>query len=254
MSRTHLVIPDQHAHPNHDNSRADLLAKLIIDLRPDVVVNMGDAADMASLSSYDKGKRSFAGRSYKADIDAHLDFQERMWEPVKRTKKKLPYSVVLEGNHERRIEKALDLSPELQGTIGFNDYAFDQYYDDVIRYSGGSPGSINVDGVRYAHYFISGVMGRPCGGEHPAHSLTTKKHQSCTQAHIHTKDLNVATTEDGNKIYGLVAGVYQDYVPDWCGSEAAKLWWSGVVIKHGVENGEYDVQFVSLNRLRKMYE
>lgn len=121
MSRTHLVIPDQHAHYQHGNERADYLAKLIIDLKPDVVVNIGDSADMPSLSGYDKGKRSFQGRTYRADVDAHLDFQERLWAPVFRRKQKLPRTVFCEGNHEHRITRAIDLQPELEGAISFAD-------------------------------------------------------------------------------------------------------------------------------------
>jgi len=105
---TYLLVPDQHAHPDHNNDRADWVGELLVDLKPDVVVNMGDAADMASLSDYDKGKRSFHGRAYKKDIEAHLDFQERMWAPLRRQKKKLPRRIVLEGNHEHRIWKHLD--------------------------------------------------------------------------------------------------------------------------------------------------
>ena len=252
MTKTHLVIPDQHAHPDFNNDRADWIARLIVDVRPDVVINIGDAADMASLSTYDKGKRAFQGRSYKKDIDAHLDFQDRMWAPVKRTKKKLPYRVVLEGNHEHRIEKALDMSPELEGTISFKDYAFDDYYDDVVRYQGGTPGIIDIDGIHYAHYFVSGVMGRPVGGEHPAYSLLTKHFTSCTCGHIHVADHAIRTTVDGRRIHGLVAGVYQDYESAWAG-EINKLWWRGVVVKHNVEGGSYDPEWISIDRLRKEY-
>src|SRR5215217_746737 len=127
MSKVHLVIPDPHAHPEYNNDRADWLSKLIIDVRPDVVVNLGDQFDMSSLSGYDKGKRSFHGRSYSNDINSGLDFSERLWEPVRQTKKRLPYRVYLEGNHEHRIEKALDLNPELEGTIGFKDYDLEKY-------------------------------------------------------------------------------------------------------------------------------
>jgi hypothetical protein len=59
MSKTYLVVPDQHAHPDHNNDRADYLGKFIKDLKPHVVVNIGDAADLASLSTFDKGKHSF---------------------------------------------------------------------------------------------------------------------------------------------------------------------------------------------------
>ena len=68
MSRTHLIIPDPHAHPDFHNERADWLGKLIKYLKPDVVINIGDAADMPSLCSYDKCTRAFGVRSYRKDI------------------------------------------------------------------------------------------------------------------------------------------------------------------------------------------
>ena len=252
MSKMHLIIADQHAHPSYGNERADWIGQLIKDIKPDVVVNLGDAADMSSMSSYDKGKRSFQGKTYAADINAHLDFQDRMWEPIRRTKKKLPYAVVLEGNHEHRIERALDLSPELAGTIGFNDFEFEYYYNDVVRYAGGTPGVVKLDGVNYAHYFVSGLMGRGISGEHPAHSLLVKQGESCTMGHTHVVDFSVRTTASGKKNLGLIAGVYQDYDSDWAGN-ICNLWWRGVIIKHGVEDGMYDPEFVSLERLRRAY-
>ena len=63
----HLVVPDIHAHPDHNNDRADWLGKLILDIKPDVVVNIGDMWDMPSMSSYDKGTKGFYGRSYRKD-------------------------------------------------------------------------------------------------------------------------------------------------------------------------------------------
>lgn len=249
---THLIIPDCHAHPDHNNDRADWLAKLIIDVKPDVVINIGDSADMPSLASYDKGRRSYYGKSYLRDITAHLDFQSRLWEPVKRTKKRLPMRVVFEGNHEERIERALDLSPELAGTLSFKDFAFSDYYDEVIRYEGRTPGVFSIDGIAYAHYFISGIKGLPISGEHPAYSLITKEFGSCTAGHAHTLDYCVRTTATGQKVAGLVCGVYQDYDSDWAG-KINQLWWRGVVIKQNVENGFYDPLFISLAALRKEY-
>lgn len=252
MSKIHLVIPDPHAHPDFPNDRADYLACLIRDLKPDVVINLGDSADMSSLASYDKGKRAAIGRSYRADIDSHLEFQDRLWGPVKAAKKKLPYRVVLEGNHEHRIEKALDLSPELVGAIGFQDYDFDTYYDRVVRYAGSSPGSLDVDGITYAHYHLSGVMGKSVAGERPAATLLAKKYKSCTQGHSHTFDYTVRTDANGRKLHGLVAGVYQDYDSPWAG-EVNAMWQRGVAIKRNVEDGDYDLQWVSLAALKAEY-
>jgi hypothetical protein len=253
MSKTHLIIPDAHAHPDFNNNRADYLGKLILDLRPDVVVNLGDGYDMASLSTYDKGKRAFAGRSYSRDIAAGNEFQERTWLPLKRAKKRWPRAVYLEGNHEHRIERALDISPELQGTIGFSDYRLNDYYHEVVRYEGGTPGIIEVDGIYYAHYFISGIMGRPIGGVKPAYAIRAANGKSSVCGHIHTADVNIHTNIDGNKTVCVVAGVYQDYDSPWAGN-INKLWWRGVVIARNVEDGVFDPQFVSIDQLRKEYD
>lgn len=248
-----LVIPDQHAHPDFDNDRADLLGRFLLDLKPEYLVNIGDAADMASLSGYDKGKRSFTGRSYAKDIDSHLDFQERMWEPIKKSKKRLPYSVVLEGNHEHRVERALDLAPELEGTISFDDFKFHDYYDHIVRYEGATPGVTCIESIYFSHYFTSGVMGRPIAGEHPAYSILTKQFVSCVQGHTHTVDYCVRTTAHGSKVHGLVAGVFQDYRSQWAGT-SNDLWWRGLVVLNNVDGrGGFEPQFVTIDALKKEY-
>jgi len=224
-------------------------------VRPDVVVNIGDAADMASLSSYDRGTRGFMSRSYERDINSHLDFQERLWAPMKRAKKKQPYRIVVEGNHEHRIKRAIETDPQLEGSrfgISFRDLDFDSYYHDVVEYEGQTPGIIAVDGIHYSHFFVSGVMGRPIGGEHHAYSLITKNFTSCTCGHSHTVDWSTRTDTTGRKIMGLVAGVYQDYRSDWSG-HAQDLWWRGVVLKREVSDGVYDPEFISLEKLRREY-
>jgi len=252
MSKTHLVIPDPHAHPDFSNERADWLAKLIKDIKPDVVVNLGDGPDMPSLSGFDRGTKSFIGRNYSKDINAHLEFEDRLWGPVRRAKKKLPYRVYMEGNHDHRIKRAVNERPELDGAVSFDHLRLNDTYDYVGEYEGNYPSIHSVDGVHYAHFFVSGVMGRPVGGEHPAYSLLTKEFVSCTCGHIHTADFAMRTTVDGRKILGCVAGVFQDYSSEWAG-EINKLWWRGVVVKRNVESGVYDPQFISIDQLRREY-
>lgn len=252
MGRSHLIVPDPHAQPGYNNNRADYLAGLIIDTKPDVVIVLGDLWDMPSLSSYDRGKRSFQGRSYQKDVASGIEFNDRMWGPVKRRKRKMPVRIFLEGNHEERIERAIEASPELDGAIGFNDLQLDKYYDEVVRYTGNTPGVIKVDGVSYAHYFITGVSGRSIGGEHPGYMLITKEFESCTQGHTHVFDYAERTSSSGSKIAGMVAGVYQDYHSGWAG-EANKLWWRGVILKEDVEEGFYDFRTISLDRLKREY-
>lgn len=255
MTKDILLISDQHAHPDFHNDRADWLGAYIADAKPDIVINMGDAADMASLSDFDKGKASFHGRKYEADIDSHLDFQERLWEPMRRTKRKMPYRVVLHGNHENRLRKVIEYDPHLCGDrfgVSFRNYDFGSYYNEIVPYEGQTPGVYTCEGVSFAHYMVSGLMGRPISGEHHAHSLISKQHSSCVVAHSHTVDYAVRTDIYGNHIQGLVCGVYQDYDSPWAGV-CNRLWWRGTVHLRNVEGGNFDPQFISLGALRREY-
>ena len=254
MGNIHLVIPDPHAHYKNNNERADWVGRLIVDLKPEVVINMGDMFDMPSLSGYDKGKKSFQGRTYRADVDAGLEFDERLWAPIRKAKKRRPKSVYLIGNHDERIARAVEYQPELEGMIGYKDLELNKNYDYIVDYEGRTPGSIEVDGIQYAHYFPSGVMGRPIGGDvRPAHSLLLKRHVSSTQAHSHTLDWAMQTAGNGKKIMGPFSGCFLDYEPDYAGS-TNDLWWRGVIIKHNVSDGTYDPEFISMARLKELYD
>lgn len=212
---------------------------------------MGDQFDMPSLSGYDRGRKCFQGRTYKADIEAGLDFHEKLWEAPKRAKKKLPLRVAIEGNHEERAKRAIQISPELEGAIGFRDFQFERYYDEVVEYNGNTPGHISLDGVLYAHYFVSGIMGRPIGGEHPGYTLVQKLGVSATCAHSHVLDFCIRRGV-GTTRMGMVAGCFFDYHADWAG-ECNQMYWRGLIIKRNVEGGTYDPEFVSMARLREVY-
>jgi hypothetical protein len=255
MTKDILVVGDPHANPDFPNDRADWLGQYIKETKPDVVVNMGDTFDMPSLSSYDKGKASFHGASYERDIESGLDFLDRMWHPVKKSKKKLPYSVFLVGNHEQRKKKVLEYQPELAGDrygVSYKNYQLSDYHNEVVYYEGQTPGIYTIEGISFAHYMVSGLMGRPIGGEHHASSLLAKNHCSCVVGHSHTVDWSVRSSPTGNRIMGLVAGVYQDYDSPWAGN-ISHLWWRGIVHLRNVEDGEFDPEFVSLGALRRQY-
>jgi hypothetical protein len=146
-TKIHLVIPDSHAKPGEGNKRALWVAELIKEVKPDVVIHLGDSADMPSLSSYDRGTKGFHGRRYKDDIDAHLDFQDKLWSPVKKAKKRLPLRIFMHGNHEERINRAVQSSSELDGTIGYEDLNLSEWYDEEYEYNGTTPAVAVVDGI-----------------------------------------------------------------------------------------------------------
>ncbi len=248
MGKTHLVIPDCHAHPDHDNKRFEWLGKLILDLKPDVVVCLGDFGDMPSLCSYDRGKKGFEGRRYIKDINAIKDADDRLWHALRYAKKRHPRKVMLLGNHEDRITRAIESDAKLDGVLSLSDLGYTDHHWEVHPFLD----IVTIDGVAYTHYFTSGIMGRPIGGVHVAYSILTKQHQSCTQGHNHIIDFAQHTRADGRHILGLSAGCYIDFHMDWAGPANA-LYWRGVVIKREVEDGVYDHELVSLATIKKIY-
>lgn len=253
----HLIIADPHAHPDHNLRRFKWLSKYILEHKPDTVVCLGDFADMPSLCSYDKGTKGFEGRRYQNDIKAVKAALRAISGPLsmynlarKRDKKKQykPRMVMLLGNHENRINRAIEQDAILEGTISVKDLGYEKAGWGVHPFLD----VVNIDGVNYSHYFISGVMGRPISGVHPAASIISKQLVSCTAGHAHVYDHTVRTNAQNEKIHGLVAGVFDDNEHGYAG-RANDLWWRGIIHKRNVKNGAYDLEMISIETLEEQY-
>lgn len=254
---THLVFTCSHAHPDYNNDRFRILGNLIVDRKPDRIINLGDMADMPSLCSYDFGTKSFEGRRYTKDVKANIEANTELFTPLfeynqrQKDNKKAQYKPkmdLLYGNHEHRIVKAVEHDPKLEGVISLEDLQNETFGWRTHKFLD----IIERDGVYYSHYFTSGVMGRPVSGENPASALLRKKFASCTQGHVHTRDFCEKTAPDGTKLQALIAGCYFDYHADYAGP-ANSMYWRGVVFKHHVKDGQYDHEWISMDTLRKHY-
>ena len=258
MGAKHLVVPDAHAKAGVDQRRFEWLGRIIMEERPDKIIIIGDWADMPSLSSYDKGKRSFEGRRYKHDIQAAnealaltfnplIEYNERM--KATKNKQYKPDIHVCLGNHENRINRATQLDSMLEGTISTEDIQFIEYGCIVHPFLE----EVEIDGVHYSHYFVSGVMAKPIGGEHPATMLLTKQHKSCTAGHSHLADWSQRKQVGGNHIMGCVVGCYFEHHEEYVPPSVNSMWWRGLVIKDNVVDGCYDPRFISMNTIKKNF-
>jgi len=256
-----LIIPDAHADPRFDNERFDLLGRYIADRRPDKIVCLGDFADMPSLSSYDKGKKSFEGRRYKDDVFSTIDAQQRLFLPTNeynyrrsRTQLYKPAKYMILGNHDSdrgRIGKALSLQPELDGVISAKDLRYQDFWDSVTDFKD----TLVVEGIAFSHFFASGVNGNPIGGENIASSMLKKLMQSAVSGHTHVLDHAIRTRADGTRAFGLCAGCYvhPDYKEGWNANTVDK-WWNGVIMLGGVSNGMYETyEEIPQSYLKKVY-
>lgn len=250
-----LVIPDTQQKPGVPNHFLGWIGKFIVDKRPDVVVHIGDHYDMPSLSSYDIGKKSFEGRTYKADIAAGNEAMDVLMAPLhelndtqRRTKHTL-YQPRLEftpGNHENRIERVIESDRKLEGTVGFGDFNLKEHGWTVHPYLR----PVEIGGVHFAHYFYNPMTGKPYGGmlqtrlKNVGFSFVMGHQQGKQQAEMHRSD--------GTVIRGLVVGSCYLHDEDYLGPQANN-YWRGVVMLHQVKDGNYDLMEVSLKYLEGRY-
>lgn len=246
MAKTHLIIGDSHAHPDHNNDRFTWLGKLIHDVKPDVVVNIGDLADMASLCHGAKALE-VEGARYEADCNASKDAQERMFYEVRKHKRKQPRWVWTLGNHDIRPQRFVEDHPRFEGHVKNEDIGYTDYPWDVYPFLE----AVSIDGIDYAHYFTSGVMNRPIGGTHSAWTTIKKRNNSCTFGHSHVLDYKIDRTP-GRSLMGMAVGNYVDYKAGYAGP-ANDMWSNGIALCHNVEDGLYDLQWISMNRIRDEY-
>ena len=251
----HLVIPDTQCKPNNSFDHLEWAGKYAVKTKPDVIVHLGDHWDMPSLSVYDVGKKSFEGRTYNDDIQAGNKAMDALMKPIiqeqkrqRENKKKVwkPKKVFLIGNHEQRIERAIESDRKLEGLIGYGDFNLKKYNWEVHDFL-----SVPIiNGIAYSHYFTSGVMGRPVSN--PG-LLLQKKHMSCIMGHVQDRDISFSKKAVGKGITGSFAGIYYQHDEDYLTPQTNGSW-SGIWMLNEVDDGSFDEMPVSINYLRKQYE
>jgi hypothetical protein len=248
-----LVIGDAHSKPGVSNRRFDWLGRYIAETRPKIVVDMGDWSDMESLSSYDKGKKSFEGRRYKKDIEASCDARQRVAACLRPfVKKYRPKLVALGGNHDwARVERVGELQPELDGVVAVTDQLHREFGWELYPFL--EP--VDLAGITFSHYFGSGLMQRPIGGENHAVTLLKTQFKSTCQAHTHLKAEAERTAANGKKLQGFVAGCFLDPgQKEAYAGRANAMWWRGLLHLKGVENGYADrVEWIGIKTLQAAY-
>lgn len=252
-ARRHFVIPDGQVKDGVPNNHWRWAGEYCAEKKPDVIINIGDFADMPSLSSYDKGKKAFEGRRYAKDIKAARVAMDLFLAPIRREQQRLkklkkawnPRMILTLGNHEDRITRAINDDPKLEGLIGIKDLPYEgwEVFDYLLP--------VVVDGIAYCHFFTSGVMGRPVAS---ARALTTKKHCSCIMGHVQRKEIDIQYTGDGKRITSIFAGAFYQHDEDYLNPQGNQHW-RGCWMLHLNNNvpGEYDELPINMEYFRHKY-
>lgn len=255
----HIIIPDTQVKPGVDTSHLKWIGAFIHERfasYPDLkVIHLGDHWDMEALSSYDKGKKSMEGRRVNLDIEAGnraFALIDRPFVSMESARRKagLPAvrKVITLGNHEARISRACEDDPQLDGVLSLDDLDT----QDWERFPFLTP--VTIDGVTYCHYFQNPMTGRPHGGT-ALNRLKTLGY-SFVMGHQQTLDSAMRYVINGEGEYvsqhGLVAGACYLHDESYKGVQGNPHF-RGIVVLHNVRGGQYDLEVVSLDRLRNLY-
>lgn len=252
----HIVIPDTQAKEGVPTDHLSWIGSFIVEEYHDEdikIIHLGDHADMPSLSSYDRGTRAMEGRRYVEDIQAANKAWKVLNKPLvdfnkNRAKTKhvqwLPDRHLLLGNHENRINRAVESDAQLFGLLSTDqlDYARSGWKVHPFL------NIVWLEGVGYSHYFTNS-MGRPIAGQMDLR-LKNIGH-SFTQGHQQILAYSLRFVA-GKSQHGLVAGSCYLHDEDYLGPQL--YYWRGIIVCHQVEDGSYDPQFISLDYLCRRYE
>jgi len=262
---THIVIPDTQAKDGVPTDHLTWIGNYIVEEfhNQDVkIIHLGDHADMPALSLYDKGKKSMEGRRVKADIEAANEHWHILNQPLydyndaKRKSKHAtwnPERHILLGNHEDRITRATEMDAQIDGLFSTDDLDYERSGWRVSPFKK----ILWLDGVAYSHFFYNPMTGNPYGGTIDArlknigHSFTMGHQQTFLYGMRYVnggRDENDAFSQ-----HGLVAGACYLHDENYKGPQG-NAHFRGIVVKHGVHNGSYDIQQISLDSLCRRYE
>ena len=250
----HMVIPDTQCKEGVPMDHLTHVGRAAVRYKPDVIIHIGDHYDMPALSSYDKGKGSMEGKRYLKDIKAGNDGMDMLMAPIyeeqarqRRNKERIwrPRLVFTMGNHEQRIERAVNDDIMLEDLISYDDFNLKQHRWEVHPYL--SP--VVIDGIAYSHFFVSGVMGRPVSS---SRLLLTKQFMSCTMGHVQDREIAFAKRADGRRMTGLFAGICYQHDEGYLNPQTNQSW-RGIWVKNDVVDGQYDEMPLSLDYLRRTF-
>ncbi len=247
LGKMHLVVPDVQAKDGVPLQHLTWIGNYIAEKKPDVIIQIGDFADMPSLNRYDEGKLSSEGRRYTKDIAAVHRAMRMLLNPIaeyNRTavEKYEPEMHLTLGNHEYRIIREVEDNPKYQGRFNYSDLSYGDFgwqVHDFLKV-------IKVDGVEYSHYFTSGSMGRPVSS---AAALLRERQSSATMGHTQYTDIAVHKKTQNIALFCGIAYLHDE---DYLGPQGNNTR-RQIVVKHEVEDGKYDPMLVSLRFLEKNY-
>ncbi len=240
-----IVIADTQCKPDTSLEYCRWIGEYIYDKQPDVVVHIGDHADCPSLSSYDRGKRSFEGRRLKLDIEAAKLGMDLIVGGFKKDGYN-PQMIFCTGNHEARLDRLANDMPELSGFVGVELLNLEAYGWEVYPFL--KPAV--VEDIHFVHFLANPFTGKPYTGTAMAQLKTVGNSFVC--GHKQILDVAIRPLLNGKHQIGIINGACYEQDEDYKGPQGNNHF-RGLTVLHEVEDGFGLPMFVSLDYLKRKY-
>jgi hypothetical protein len=252
----HLVIGDSHSHPDMPNHRWEWLGRMVADRGPDVVVDIGDSADMVSLFGVRGGSKKpcWEGRAYWRDVDSYLDGRDRFHANLGGYTPTLHKTL---GNHEDRVNQLLDEEPRLRAFVDLRDLQDEQKGWTVHPF--GEP--VEIGGLLYCHYFQGPGTDKPISGVMPERALIQKLPGSFVRVCGHSHRFGFYEQAEGGpglhgrKVTSVVCGMYSPLDnPAFKYARTSPNGWRAGILELWVSDGQLiDWRWTSLETIHRLY-
>ena len=248
----HLMIPDTQVHPGVNTDHIEALGNYIAEKRPDVIVMIGDWFDMPSLSSYDRpGDKGWELKDLDEDIESGIDAMNRLVKGFRKISNYDPKMVFTLGNHEYRMTRVAESADgrKFKKYLQMDNLRLKDFGWKVVPFLN----PISINGIHYCHYFCNpdSLYTNPMGGQ--IQTRLRKLNVSFSMGHQQLLMTGEAYNAAGKRIRGVVAGAFYSHDEDYLGPQKNRQYWRGVIMKHEVRAGNYDLMEVSLNYLTREY-
>lgn len=227
---TGLLIGDAHAYPGTSNDRFLWAGRCAADLGVQFVWSAGDWFDMPSLFGVEKSRLRpavVAGHTYDRDLEAGVEALDLFNTGLEGFETKKHASL---GNHEQRIERAVEADPSMEGSMSYDDLCMAEYGWRTYEYL--EPAIIH--GCVFSHAFKAPGAKNPIGGKTADRRILAEfqSPRSRFRGHDHRFSLlEMGNAFDGGLTTSVSVGCYFDTrgaAHRWAGYDV-ESWRSGLL-------------------------
>lgn len=242
--KRHVHMGDAQLKPGVPMNHFRWIREYVNDIGCDLFVDAGDFADMPSLSYWDKGKLKSEGARYTHDVAAVHQGLELLHNGLEVNKR-----IITMGNHEDRINRAIDGDAKYEGTISTDDLGYANYYDRVGKFLE----VLTEDSIAYCHFFQRKNSGKPYAGMMRNRLINIG--YSHVAGHSPGYEHLGEFLSNGTQRVGMVNGSCYLHGEDYKGPQDNLMHFRGIVVMNEVDgNGGFLPMPVSLEYLCRRYE